>query len=733
MQSSFYTAIFICVIAVNIVYLHAVPYASSYNVPSLILPTGRRLHLSHLRLPSHLRHLTSSQLLHSLHEVTDCHLHTQQGSINLCDQRSTERFLPDLDNTPITIDGISFTNNLKLSLTLRTTVTQREKVTIAYDSNRVPVVAWINGVPSYAIDLETLPGVLARFGKGTESAIRETIVFSDDAVPIPKTLDATEANGSTSTPAPSTAAATDSCRNPSNARQVEIATAFDAEFCKIFSLNGEQAVKTLRALVAEAETAFSTDTCLRLKVSSFDGTCSPNNDPYSDIGTDPLETFRQYWIDQMKSVKRDVAYFISGAEDGTSTAGRAYISATCNDVYGYGWAEGKSPAILAHELGHTFGASHADSGLMTPTLSGSDNLKFSKESLDEIISFIDTGGASTECLAEISDKDSTGSTQPPPTSAISSSPSPSKSGTPQMSSSPSASPMISPTPSVSSSASAMPKSKAPSPSPLTSRDPKKSPKVGRTPDRSHLPSASHSPTASNSIMSASPEPSAVPTESAIPLQPSESATISSPAMPDVSSEPKFTSTMTVVPTKLPQSPSPTHLEPKIHPGTCAEKYFAQSKQLECTYPERLGSLGTRLGTVSIFARQRNNRFQVFVESETGEYVKIKSVRAKFSFFTDSHDMSAIREKESSQGKRNMSVFVRPDALKLPSTFSSCCEAPLYIDIQVKVIRLFSYGIWNYNSAAEARGVYTFFVNCKPSCGPKDTKRKFEQCPDCPMK
>lgn len=705
----------------------AAPFAHSDRTNfELVSPTGRVV--SQDRLSSRLRSLSRKELSASLHELTDCHLHGPNAIIDLCTGLNDTNILPPMSPEDVKIDGVALPADTDLTVSLTTHHVNAHRIVVVRNAHREPIIIWWNGVPLHPLNSKDYPGLFVRYNRNKSNSLQSfdgrLVSLDDDAIPIPTTLDARHGNDSE----PKALSAVESCQKGASPRQVEMAIAFDAEYCKMFSVNGEQAIQSIRALVAEAEKAFSDDTCVRLKAISIDGVCNAEKDPYVKIGSDPLEMFRQYWISNMGSVKRDIAYFVSGAEDGTSTAGRAYLRATCNEVYGYGWTEGNSPAILAHEMGHTLGADHAESGLMKPSLSGNDPLKFSSTTLQQIISFVDNGGAGSDCLtaakggaapktspsnipsrspvpSHSSSQSPTSSASSPPSSSPSSSSSPIPSASTSITPSRSTSPIPSRRPRVPSASPEVVMSQSPSESSKPSRPPVMSDKPERTPKTSPVvpkPSRAVHP---------SPETSRSPSESLPSFVPSESPEpslfeASSPAPPEDTSD---------------------------KPDTCQFSLDRMGRALPCTYWENLGSLGSRLGVIKIYMRQFNGRFQLYlkpeVDSHMGGDVEIVSVNVVFSFMFNGGNSDAS-VKRSLRGKHPYSLIsVQPRFLKMPMG-TYCCDAVLYIDIDITISRKMLFGGWKYEGFSDASGVYASQVMCKPDCEDRSGLGVGENCPVC---
>lgn len=722
---------------INITQLSALPAARGLRGGfSFALPSGRVLRQDHL--PSRLRHLSKQELSNSLHELTECHLHSPQSSIDLCARPYESHEILPLSASTARIDGVPLPTDKDYTISLTTHLIDSHRVTVARNVLGVPVIAWMDGTTLYPFNSKMFPGVLIKSAHGPNHnnniLSNRKVTLDDDAIPIPTVPDAHHANDSF----PTALSATEACRKGGPPRQVEVAVAFDAEYCNVYSLNGEEATQSLRALVAEAGKAFSDDTCIRLKVVSFDGVCNPGKDPYSQIGSDPLEMFRQYWISNMGSVKRDIAYFVSGAEDGTSTAGRAYLRATCNDAYGYGWAEGNSPAIFAHEMGHTLGADHAESGLMRPSLTGNDPLKFSAETLQQIFSFVNDGGASSECLTSTSGG---GQSNPPPPSSPTPSESPSFS--PSASQSETSMPSLTPSTIVSSTPSptnTAQKSVAPSRSvpPMPSSigpKPSKSPKVSKSPRPSSSPLPSESPILK---MSSNPDPTMKPARSPKTSAPPPRKSTPAKPMPEISNSPDEPLS-SPVPSDSPE-PSmflellPTPSQPTTDDlDTCETSLRRMGQPMPCTHWEELGSLGTRMGSVSVRLRQVHGRFRLLVQplsnSEMAGVMKITSMTALFSFLTERSGAESFVKRSFNKAGTRAQVNVHPRFLKLPEGLH-CCGATLYINVTIAVQRNIPFGSWNYEGTSEAGGVYAFRVKCRPDCKNRNHSSFGDDCPVC---
>jgi hypothetical protein len=81
-------------------------------------------------------------------------------------------------------------------------------------------------------------------------------------------------------------------------------------------------------------------------------------------GQDLLQQFRSFWINNMGSVRRDLAHLLSGRNWSGSAVGVAYLNGVCSNSTGYGVSQWRGfsyvgrVAIVAHEIGHNFSAGH---------------------------------------------------------------------------------------------------------------------------------------------------------------------------------------------------------------------------------------------------------------------------------------------------------------------------------------------------------------------------------------
>jgi hypothetical protein len=131
-------------------------------------------------------------------------------------------------------------------------------------------------------------------------------------------------------------------------------------------------------------------------------------------GSTLLSTFRSYMNsgDGSAIPKGGLSHLFSGKDFDGNTAGVAYVGTLCSSSSGYGVNQVRGTSavtavIVAHEMGHNFGARHdgqsgspcagqTGSWLMSPSVSGSQT-RFSQCSLDTILPRIATAG----CLRSV--------------------------------------------------------------------------------------------------------------------------------------------------------------------------------------------------------------------------------------------------------------------------------------------------------------------------------------------
>ncbi len=159
----------------------------------------------------------------------------------------------------------------------------------------------------------------------------------------------------------------------SDCRQVRIAWETDEEFLGLFGGNASAATGYVATLATNLSTIYARDVNARLNV-QYLRLWTAGTDPWSGTSTSAqLNQFLSYWQANMGTVQRDAAHFLSGRGLG---GGVAYLGALCGSA-GYGVSanlagsypsplvdnsgQNWDPYVVAHELGHNFGAPHTHS------------------------------------------------------------------------------------------------------------------------------------------------------------------------------------------------------------------------------------------------------------------------------------------------------------------------------------------------------------------------------------
>ena len=231
---------------------------------------------------------------------------------------------------------------------------------------------------------------------------------------------------------------------------MEIAT--DADYAYVTTLGGaSQANSNILSIMNMIEGTYNAELGIKIRVVFQHTWTSP--DPYTGTSTSTLLPSFQNWFNEnypMSSVPRDVTHLFT-AKSYAMSAGIAYVGVVCSSPeFAYGlsgyvsWAPGKF-LVPAHEIGHNFGANHAESNqgcgntLMNAYLSPSAQLTFCSYSLNEINSYLAAGNSS--CLND------TGTTPTPtPTPTPTATPTPTPVPTPTATPTPNPTPTPTPTP-----------------------------------------------------------------------------------------------------------------------------------------------------------------------------------------------------------------------------------------------------------------------------------------------
>lgn len=203
---------------------------------------------------------------------------------------------------------------------------------------------------------------------------------------------------STATTAPAT---TPRCDHPDAIQlRVRLSVAFDTHFCHTASSSDDpqqhvHAVKKVHAMINSANSIYSSATCVHFHLSHIDGYCNSTLDPYVSLsapGQAPdsiLSGFVSLWTSAHSARSQDLTFFLTGSNDGSATAGRAFLSGVCSEFVSFGYCEGDSALVFSHELGHSLGANHDSEGLMNAVLSQHTYPVLSRRSLSQIVTFVD--------------------------------------------------------------------------------------------------------------------------------------------------------------------------------------------------------------------------------------------------------------------------------------------------------------------------------------------------------
>ncbi len=155
--------------------------------------------------------------------------------------------------------------------------------------------------------------------------------------------------------------------------QAEVAIETDYEFSQLFGGDPNAAGAYAVSLIAAVSEIFVQDVGVSLAV-SFLRLWEDDSDPWS--AADALEQlfdFASFWAGNMNEVERDLAHFLSGREL-LNAGGVAFLPGLCTSGSAYGLSahldgffphplEDNHPdnwdlVVVAHELGHNFGAPH---------------------------------------------------------------------------------------------------------------------------------------------------------------------------------------------------------------------------------------------------------------------------------------------------------------------------------------------------------------------------------------
>jgi len=191
---------------------------------------------------------------------------------------------------------------------------------------------------------------------------------------------------------------------------VEAEVAIEADYA-YYAWNGSSSTQTINdidAIMNSVELIFSRDAKIGYKITNYLIQTTSGKYSSSDANT-KMNQFQAWWNSNQSSVPRDLAHLMTGPLN-NGQLGVAYYSVICSSTQAYGisnptwtsnWAN--RVAVVAHEIGHNWGATHcnsqgADCWLMCANigLCGADPTRFSPSSIREIETYRIQSGA---CLA----------------------------------------------------------------------------------------------------------------------------------------------------------------------------------------------------------------------------------------------------------------------------------------------------------------------------------------------
>jgi hypothetical protein len=192
---------------------------------------------------------------------------------------------------------------------------------------------------------------------------------------------------------------------------VEIATEADFEYVSAFGDSSTSTNNDIVSIMNQVQAIYERDIGLTFSV-VFQHTWATAADPYNASGdaAAALNEFTNYWNANFPtaSTPRDVAHLWTGRSLG-GPAGVAWMGVVCFDAahaYGLSDLENMAPfrvGIPAHEIGHSFNASHCDgqancdNTIMLATQTPSNTLTFCPFSVNEITSWVN---GHSSCLSQ---------------------------------------------------------------------------------------------------------------------------------------------------------------------------------------------------------------------------------------------------------------------------------------------------------------------------------------------
>ncbi|HEY9422364.1 MAG TPA: M12 family metallo-peptidase, partial [Thermoanaerobaculia bacterium] len=143
-------------------------------------------------------------------------------------------------------------------------------------------------------------------------------------------------------------------------RRIDLATEADWEY---YSIYGTNANAQIQGVINQIDGIYKNQLSITLRI-VFQSVYTANTDPYTATDSLALLTqFRNHWNANRGGVARDAAHLFTGRDMDGNTIGRAWLGVVCNNPgnsYGVSQDYWNMVTLVAHEIGHNFGASHDD-------------------------------------------------------------------------------------------------------------------------------------------------------------------------------------------------------------------------------------------------------------------------------------------------------------------------------------------------------------------------------------
>jgi hypothetical protein len=196
-------------------------------------------------------------------------------------------------------------------------------------------------------------------------------------------------------------------------REVELATEADFEYVQRVGGTASAANTQIQSIMNQVDAIYRQELGLTFRI-TFQSAWDTPNDPYNATDlTGIITEFANYWNTNRTTVPRDLAHMWTGKE--TGGVGVSFRGTVCRSPAN---AYGVSPfvvqdalnvpqrtALTAHEIGHSFNATHTDGDascantIMNSIATSNTVLTFCQRSRDEITTFVN---ANSSCLTVVS-------------------------------------------------------------------------------------------------------------------------------------------------------------------------------------------------------------------------------------------------------------------------------------------------------------------------------------------